>query len=290
MSPRPETLADRTQPQIVSATPLDHSKVATRTGGCHSLFTTFGLPCTARLMSSKKTTGKLGLKKMDNKSDSSLFEQAPAPEPIKVDPSTVAPAPVGSGSVSAAASRFSYDTLNTEPVAAAPVQRGKDGHLTLNTGNDFFSNPMSSKSSSGPSAALSRQVGAKPAAGPSAEAPAVLKKLANNKAISSRDFENAANSESDAERGIRLSKFSGASAISSSDYYGGNGPNGGSGGDGGGGGGMGDDMDISASDIVNRLSYQAKQDLQQVSQMAGAAAKKMSSMASKFLSDLSRPM
>lgn len=35
---------------------------------------------------------------------------------------------------------------------------------------------------------------------------------------------------------------------------------------------------------------QAKQDLQQVSQMAGAAAKKMSSMASKFLSDLSRPM
>ena len=57
----------------------------------------------------------------------------------------------------------------------------------------------------------------------------------------------------------RLSRFQGASAISSADFYG-NGE-GGSGGGGGGGGGpqrSRSDFDVSASDLVNKLSFQAR--------------------------------
>ena len=48
-----------------------------------------------------------------------------------------------------ATSRFAYDVLAAEDEAAkAPnTKRGKDGHLTLNQGNDFFSNPMGSSTS-----------------------------------------------------------------------------------------------------------------------------------------------
>ena len=48
-----------------------------------------------------------------------------------------------------ATSRFAYDVLAAEDEAAkAPnMKRGKDGHLTLNQGNDFFSNPMGSGAS-----------------------------------------------------------------------------------------------------------------------------------------------
>ena len=48
-----------------------------------------------------------------------------------------------------ATSRFAYDVLAAEDEAAkAPnTKRGKDGHLTLSQGNDFFSNPMGSSTS-----------------------------------------------------------------------------------------------------------------------------------------------
>ena len=58
-----------------------------------------------------------------------------------------------------AASRFAYEVLTAEDEAAkAPkVQRGKDGHLTLGTGNDFFSNPMGPSTSTRAPARPSRQ-------------------------------------------------------------------------------------------------------------------------------------
>lgn len=60
----------------------------------------------------KKTGGKLGLgiKKLETKVDDSLFDQAPAPEPVKAA-ETSAPASNGTPTA-AAASRFSYDMLN----------------------------------------------------------------------------------------------------------------------------------------------------------------------------------
>ena len=66
----------------------------------------------------KKPAGKLGLgiKKLETKVDESLFDQAPAPEPV-IAPKVVDPVAVpGSGSAGSTApggsSRFSYQTLN----------------------------------------------------------------------------------------------------------------------------------------------------------------------------------
>ena len=59
-------------------------------------------------------------------------------------------ASLGGGSSStagapAASSRFNLDVM--EEKKAPAFQRGKDGHLTLNAGDDFFSNPMGGGSS-----------------------------------------------------------------------------------------------------------------------------------------------
>lgn len=47
---------------------------------------------------------------------------------------------------SAAASRFAYTQLTEEPEVnkSATAKRGKDGHLTLGSTDDFFSNPTGS--------------------------------------------------------------------------------------------------------------------------------------------------
>lgn len=52
-------------------------------------------------------------------------------------------------SSSKAASRFAYDVLaNADEAAKAPgVKRGKDGHVQLAAADDFFSSPLSNKSS-----------------------------------------------------------------------------------------------------------------------------------------------
>lgn len=52
-------------------------------------------------------------------------------------------------SSSKAASRFAYDVLaNADEAAKAPgVKRGKDGHVQLPAADDFFSSPLSNKSS-----------------------------------------------------------------------------------------------------------------------------------------------
>ena len=59
------------------------------------------------------------------------------------------------------------------------------------------------------------------------------------------------------EKQARLSRFQGSQAISSSDYFGredGGGPHGGGGG--GGGGANGADFDVTASELMNKLSFQ----------------------------------
>lgn len=88
--------------------------------------------------------------------------------------------------------------------------------------------------------------------------------------------------EADYEKSANLQRFQGSQAISSADYFG-DGQGGGSGPGGSGGGGQyGND----ASDLVNRLSFTARQDLQNLKQIAGQASKKFTSMAQSFVRDL----
>jgi ADP-ribosylation factor GTPase-activating protein 2/3 len=263
----------------------------------------------------------LGVKKLEAKVDGALFEQAPAPEAPKPAPAAAAPrGPSDSGAAAPAPtapapSRFAYDTItaagapsSSGPAAAAAPARGKDGHLTIGGlgGDDFFRDPLGravAPKGSGPAAFGG--IGFVPVASPSApgqrggsssavETEVAQKRFANAKAISSRDFESG-NGESDYDRQSRLSKFSGSSAISSDAYFDRSGGAGGSGGGGGGGGGGrrpggggASDLDLTAAELVNRLSFHAKQDLDQVKEMAGSAVRNISSMASKVRAGLGR--
>lgn len=98
---------------------------------------------------------------------------------------------------------------------------------------------------------------------------------------------------SESELQARLSKFSGAAAISSSDYFGSSDGN-------GGGSGLDSrrsnstrsgDLD-SASRLVSQLSLKASNELLQMasnaSQAVGSVTHKLSGMATKFMSDLGR--
>lgn len=219
----------------------------------------------------KKTAGKtggLGVKKLTTKIDDSLFEQKPAQEPV-------APAPTEdskSAPVAPTASRFSYDTL-TQEQPKKQVQRGKDGHLTLNlnsSGNDFFSNPLGDTG-------LNKAGGSSysPRGGEQPDSLVAQQRFGNAKSISSQMFTSQDNGENEYEKSAKLSRFQGQAAISSADYFG----------DGSRGPGGGANVD-SASDLVNRLSFTAKQDLQNLKSMASTASKKFASMAQNFVRDL----
>jgi ADP-ribosylation factor GTPase-activating protein 2/3 len=47
-------------------------------------------------------------------------------------------------------------------------------------------------------------------------------------------------------------------------------------------------LDLSAADLINRISFQASQDLSSLKDIAGETGKKLTSLASNFISDLDR--
>ena len=58
---------------------------------------------------------------------------------------------------SSTASRFAYNELVEEETQKAPnVRRGKDGHLRLGSGQDFFSNPLGEAGGTSPMAGPAR--------------------------------------------------------------------------------------------------------------------------------------
>ncbi|KAL4434371.1 hypothetical protein ABPG75_000812 [Micractinium tetrahymenae] len=248
-----------------------------------------------RLLASRKPgAGKgtgLGVKKMVTKLDDSLFEQAPQeeapPEPEPAVPSldqTAAPA-------APAGSRFNMDALEEKKKPA--FQRGKDGHLTLNAADDFFSNPMGggaagrSNSLDKPSSSYggaARGAAAGSGAGSSKpkqeEGPGVAQqRFGNAKSISSSAFHGRDNQESEYEKQQRLQQFQGAGAISSDAYFGREQRQ-------SAGAGGSANLDMSASDLVSKISLTARQDMDSIKQIASQAGTKLSRMAQSFMRDL----
>ena len=82
-------------------------------------------------------------------------------------------------------------------------------------------------------------------------------RFGNAKSISSAAFSSSADSNSEYESSQRLARFQGSSAISSAELFGE-----GSGGRRGGAGA--ESFDVSAGELIGKLSFQARQDINQV--------------------------
>lgn len=224
--------------------------------------------------------GGLGVKKLGAKIDDSLFEQAPAePEPEKPDTPptedlTSSSPQASNGAKTGGKSRFAYDVLNPEPQA---VERGKDGHLSLGTDtDDFFRDPFGAM----PGRPKPQTKGRGGRAG-KPQAPTEVRvaqdRFAGSKAISSAQFFDEEQADNEYEKQAKLGKFSSASAISSDAYFGRNNGQGGPG-----------SPDISAAELVDKLSFYGKQEAASLKNVAQTAGKKLSSMAQNLMNELGR--
>ena len=206
-------------------------------------------------------TGGLGARKLTTKPSESLYEQKPE-EPAPALPSVAESTTARSKSHT---SRFEY-VENVPSAGSSSAENQAFGHVAPPKSSNFFGeygmdSGYHKKSTSG---ASKMQV---------EESSEARQKFSNAKSISSSQFfGDQANLEKEGQ--ISLQKFSGSSAISSADLFGQQANN--------------SNADLSASDLINRISFQATQDLTSLKSMAGQTGKKLTSMASNIISDLDR--
>ncbi|PHT96137.1 hypothetical protein T459_04019 [Capsicum annuum] len=94
-------------------------------------------------------------------------------------------------------------------------------------------------------------------------------KFSNAKAISSAQFFGDQR-KAEMEASVSLQKFSGSSVISSADLFGNDNRS---------------DLHLSASDLINRISFQAQQDMSSRKNIAGETGKRLGSFASTLIAD-----
>ncbi|WVZ57742.1 hypothetical protein U9M48_008089 [Paspalum notatum var. saurae] len=206
-------------------------------------------------------TGGLGARKLTSKPNESLYDQKPE-EPAPILPSVTESTTTRSKSH---ISRFEY--LEDTPAArtgSSSEDNRMGGHVAPPKSSNFFAefgmdSGYQKKSTSNSSKAQIEE---------SSEA---RQKFSNAKSISSSQFFcDQAGFEKDAQ--VSLQKFSGSSAISSADLFGHPANS--------------SRADLNASDLINRISFQATQDLSSLKNMAGETGKKLTSMASNIITDL----
>ncbi|XP_058104035.1 probable ADP-ribosylation factor GTPase-activating protein AGD8 [Magnolia sinica] len=213
-------------------------------------------------LGAKKTGSKtgLGVRKLTTKPNESLYDQKPEePAPV-VTSSTNAPSTVGSSYPS----RFEY-VDNIPSSGASPRGAQVIDHVSPPKSSSFFADfGMDSgyqKKTSSSSSKVQIQEGNE-----------ARQKFSNAKSISSAQFFGDQNKAHEMEAQASLQKFSSSTAISSADLF---------------GHGTDDDvMDLTAVDLINRISLQASQDLSSITSIAGETGKKLTSLASSLITDL----
>ncbi|KAE8722205.1 putative ADP-ribosylation factor GTPase-activating protein AGD8 [Hibiscus syriacus] len=245
-APKESSIVKQEKPEA-SASPKSSHTVVT---------STFKKPLGARKLTGK--TGGLGARKLTTKPSENLYEQKPEEPVAPVASSTNDIAPLGSSFPS----RFEY----VENVQSTDSNHGGPqvlNHVAPPKSSSFFAEfGMDSgfqKKSSSNSSKVQIQ-----------ETDEARKKFSNAKSISSAQFFGDHTRAADNETQVTLQKFSGSTAISSADLFGQSADN---------------SIDLAASDLINRLSFQAQQDISNLKNMAGETGKKLSSLASNFLSD-----
>ncbi|XP_015085589.1 probable ADP-ribosylation factor GTPase-activating protein AGD8 [Solanum pennellii] len=200
--------------------------------------------------------GGLGARKLTKKTSESLYDQKPEEPPVQVSSSNHASsAPTGGSSFT---SRFEY----TDNVQPSEMSSGRVlNHVSPPMSSNFFADyGMESGFTKKSSKSSKVQI---------EETDEARKKFTNAKAISSAQFFGD-QSKAEMEASVSLKKFSGSSAISSADLFGDDGRS---------------DLDLTAGDLINRISFQAQQDMSSLKNIAGETGKRLGSFASTLISD-----
>ncbi|KAL8238899.1 hypothetical protein R6Q59_015466 [Mikania micrantha] len=200
--------------------------------------------------------GGLGARKLSTKASESLYDQKPEEPVVQVSTSANG---ITTSTATSHTSRFEYVDSSQTSVETGPGSVNTLGHVVPPKSSSFFAEYGMDSGFSKKSTSSKVQ-----------ETDEARKKFSNAKSISSAQFfgeHEKANFDGQA----RLDKFKGSAAISSADLFGNDSND--------------SNLDISASDLINRLSFQAQQDMSSLKNIAGETGKKLSSIASSLMND-----
>ncbi|XP_030500794.2 probable ADP-ribosylation factor GTPase-activating protein AGD8 [Cannabis sativa] len=245
-------------PKVNSLPKQEPPEVSVSPKVSHTVVSTVKKPLGARKTGK---TGGLGARKLTTKPSENLYDQKPE-EPVVAPVSTSSNSTPTAGAGSSFASRFEY----VESVPSAE---------TNSSGAHVISHVLPPKASSffadfGMDSGFSKKASSNPSKVQVQETDEARKKFSNAKSISSAQFFGD-QAKADAESQVSLQKFSGSSSISSADLFGNGSDN--------------SALDITTGDLINRLSFQAQQDISSLKNMAGETGKKLSSFATTFITD-----